>query len=133
MQLIPFITESSSNNSSFYFHICLLVFNIILYGCCCLMILKRKSYTCVSMRSPTILLFNIIFNFFCNNIIILTYILKEHQNATTIVSGFYYLFQVSMMLSFFFRCQRIVACYQLQKNEKLDIKQFYSKYCKSLK
>ena len=31
------------------------------------------------------------------------------------------------MLSFFFRCQRIVACYQLQKNEKLDIKQFYSK------
>ena len=44
--------------------IILLIVNLILYGLCCFLILRRKSFTCISIRSPRLLILNNIGNFF---------------------------------------------------------------------
>ena len=45
-------------------YVILLIFNILIYGFCCLMILNRKKYTCISIRTPTLLLTNNLAGFF---------------------------------------------------------------------
>jgi hypothetical protein len=45
--------------------------NFFLYGVCCLLIIKRKTYTMISIRSPTLLLSTILGNFLMSLVIIL--------------------------------------------------------------
>ena len=96
--------------------------NFLLYGIACLLIIKRKNYTCISLRSPTLLLSCNLGNFFAINIVLLYKIIGSDK-----ISFFYYFFQVMMMVSFFLRCQRIIRCCEIDKDERFDMQQFYNK------
>ena len=104
--------------------IILLSINTFLYLLCFYMIFKRRKYSCISIRSPTLLLCNNLGGFFMTTTIILVRLLKEKK--TIIYSGFLF-FQTLMMLSFFLRCQRIVSCCQINTDERFDKQMFYDK------
>jgi hypothetical protein len=101
-------------------------FNFLLYGFCCILIIKRKNYTSISIRSPTLLLSTILGNFFINTIIVLYQIFENN-----IISSFYYLFRVMLFLSIILRYQRILICCKIDKMDKqeieLDRKEFSEK------
>ena len=96
--------------------------NFILYGVCCLLILKRKFFTIISIRSPTLLLCTIFSNFLTSLVIILFKITGQN-----FFSSFYYLFRILMMVSIFLRYERIILCCGINKNDAADMKQFYEK------
>ena len=100
--------------------------DFIIYGLCCIMIIKRKNYTSISIRSPTLLLLTNLSNFFMSIIIILHKIFKKNE-----ISSFYYLFRLTMMLSIILRYERILICCRIEKlnkeEEELDRKQFIEK------
>ena len=106
-------------------YIILLIFNILIYGFCCLMILKRKNYTCISIRTPILLLTNNLSGFFLTIIIILNKILN--CSILNFINQFFYLFQTMMFISFIMRCQRIITCCGIKNDEREDIKLFYNK------
>ena len=100
--------------------------DFIVYGICCVFIIKRKNFTSISIRSPTLLLFSILSNFFMS-IIILLYKLYEKN----VISSFYYLFRLMLIFSMIFRYERILVCcktHRLNKlEEELDRKHFKEK------
>ena len=112
-------------NSAIFWWI-LFVIDFIIYGLCCIIIIKRKNYTSVSIRSPTLLLISILSNFFMNIIIILYQIFKSNN-----ISSFYYLFRLTMILSMILRYERIIICCRIDKlnkvEEELDKKQYTEK------
>ena len=100
--------------------------NFLLYGLCCIIIIKRKNYTSISIRSPTLLLSTILGNFFIITIILLYQIFENN-----IISSFYYIFRVMLFLSIILRYQRILLCCKIDKMDKqeieLDRKEFSDK------
>lgn len=102
---------------------CLFSLNFIFYGITCIMIIKRKIYTSISMRSPTLLLMSILGNFFIIQIIILYKIFPKN-----IISHFYFFFRVMMVLSLILRYQRILKCCQIYNNNERDDEKYFSKY-----
>ena len=112
-------------NSSIFWWI-LFGIDFIIYGLCCIIIIKRKNYTSVSIRSPTLLLISILSNFFMNIIIILYQIFESNK-----ISSFYYLFRLTMILSMILRYERIIICCRIDKlnkvEEELDKKQYTEK------
>ena len=113
------------NYNSIYLWI-IFVFNFLLYGLCCILIIKRKNFTSISIRSPTLLLTTILGNFFISTIILLYQIFENN-----IISSFYYLFRVILFLSIILRYQRILMCCKIDKMDKqeieLDRKEFSDK------
>ena len=96
--------------------------NFFLYGVCCLLIIKRKSFSTISIRSPTLLLSTIIGNFLMGLVIILFKITGQN-----FFSSFYYLFRAVMIVSLFLRFERIILCCGINKNDEIDMKYFYKK------
>ena len=96
--------------------------NFILYGACCFLILKRKNISMISVRSPTLLLCTIFGNFLMSLVIILSQI-----TDSKIISNFYYLFRLMMVVSIFLRNERIILCCGINTNDTADMKQFYDK------
>jgi len=96
--------------------------NFILYGACCFLILKRKNISMISVRSPTLLLSTIFGNFLMSLVIILSQI-----TDSKIISNFYYLFRLMMVVSIFLRNERIILCCGINTNDTADMKQFYDK------
>jgi len=96
--------------------------NFILYGVCCLMIVKRKTFTIISLRSPTLYLITILGNFFMSLVLILYRIIGPN-----FFTSFYYLFRVLMIVSIILRYERIILCCGINKNDAVDIQQFYSR------
>ena len=100
----------------------LFAINLLLYGIACLLIIKRKNYTSISLRSPTLLLSCNLGNFLAVTVVLFSLIFNDG-----VISSFYYLFQIMMMVSFFLRCQRIIRCCEINKDERSDMQQFYNK------
>ena len=96
--------------------------NFILYGSCCSLIIKRKNLSMISVRSPTLLLSTILGNFLMSLVIILSQI-TDNQ----IITNFYYLFRLMMVVSIFLRNERIILCCGINTNDTADLKQFYDK------
>ena len=96
--------------------------NFILYGVTCVMIIKRKRYTSISMRSPTLSLMTILGNFFLSQIIILYEIFDKN-----IISFFYYFFRVMMVVSLILRYERILKCCKIYKNSEREDEKYFSK------
>jgi len=96
--------------------------NFILYGVCCLMIVKRKTFTIISLRSPTLYLITILGNFFMSLVLILYKIIGPN-----FFTSFYYLFRMLMIVSFILRYERIILCCGINKNDAADIQQFYTR------
>lgn len=108
-------------------YLILLIFTILIFGLCCVVIIKRKNYTSIAIRSPTLLLFNILGCFF-SSLIIIIYKMADGENKDSIkyLTGFYYLFHFLMIMSFFLRLHRIIKCCQINPDEKISVKQKYS-------
>lgn len=107
--------------------IILLIFNILLYGACCFLLMKRSTFTCISIRSPKLLILNNIGNLFMSLIIIINNMFNEDINGKKIVSIFYYLTNFLMIIPFCLRFQRIVKCCEIKKDERADLQELYSK------
>ena len=60
---------SDENNEIIW--IIIIIFNAIIYGVCCFFIIKRKNFSAISIRSPTLLLCNNISNFIMSLTLIL--------------------------------------------------------------
>ena len=100
--------------------------DFIIYGLCCVLIIKRKTYTSISIRSPTLLLTTNISNFMMSIILILYKTLNNNN-----ISSFYYLFRLMMVLSMILRSERILICCRMEKlnkeEEELDRKKYSEK------
>ena len=99
------MTESSNHNLSW---ISLLIFNCLVYGLCCLLIIKRKTFTYISIRSPTLLLITNFSNFLMSLAIII-YKLTD----SNFISIIYYIFRIAMILSILIRYERILTCFNI--------------------
>jgi hypothetical protein len=109
------------------FWLILLIFNVLLYGFCCMLIIKKSSFTCISIRSPKLLLLNNIGNLFMSIIIIITNFFENGEKGKKIVSIFYYLTNFLIMIPFCLRFHRITKCREIQKDERADLQQLYQK------
>ena len=105
----------------------LLIFNILLYGACCFLLMKRSTFTCISIRSPKLLILNNIGNLFMSLIIIINKFFEVNNDGKKIVSIFYYLTNFLMIIPFCLRFQRIVKCCEIKKDERADLQELYSK------
>ncbi|MCQ2821589.1 MAG: hypothetical protein MJ252_30390 [archaeon] len=110
-------------------YIILLIFNVVIYLACCYLIIKRKEYSCISIRSPTLLLFNNIGGFLVTTTLIVVYLNSEMNGDKNFfrIPVIYYIAETLMMGSFFMRCQRILACCQITDNEQYDKDEFSKK------
>jgi hypothetical protein len=104
-----------------YWYIVLVV-NFLIYGICCFMILKRKQFTIISVRSPTLFLITILANFFMSLVLILSKII-----GLNFFSSFYFLFRMVMIVSMLLRYERIIICCGIYKNDAVDLQLFYTK------
>ena len=114
--------ESTSSNP---WYIILLVINTLLYLICFFMILKRRKYSCISIRSPFLLLCNNIGGFMMTTVMIVNQIIATKNKYY--IPSIFFIFQTMMMISFFLRCHRIVVCCQIKTDERSDKQQFYNK------
>ena len=92
-----------------------------------MLIIKKSSFTCISIRSPKLLLLNNIGNLFMSIIIIITNFFENEDKGKKIVSIFYYLTNFLIMIPFCLRFQRITKCCEIQKDERTDLQQLYQK------
>ena len=99
--------------------IILLVINILIYGICCFLILRKKTFTCISIRSPRLLILNNIGNLLMTIIIILTASLEN--DAKKICSLFYYITNFLIIIPLCLRFRRIAKCCELNIDERLEI------------
>lgn len=92
--------------------IIIIIINVIIYGVCCFLILRRKNFTAISIRSPTLLLSSIVSNFIMNLVIILHKIVNSN-----FISIFYYIFRLMLTFSFFLKFERILICFRYNKDK----------------
>ena len=99
-----------------------LLLNIFIYGLCIFITIKRKLYTIISIRSPTLLLSSIFSNFVLNEILIIYKIFGQN-----FFSSFFSLFRFILVVSIILKNERIIKCCSVYKNILLDKKKFYEK------
>ena len=102
----------------------LLIINFLLYGMCCFIIMRRKNFTCISIRSPRLLILNILGNFFMSVIIIVTEYLEN--DGKKICSYFYYVTHFLIIIPFCLRFRRIIKCCEININERLELQELYN-------
>ena len=104
--------------------IIIIIFNILVYGLCCFFIIKKKNFSAISIRSPTLLLCTIISNFIMTLTVLLHEIIK-----VGFVSIFYYIFRLMMIISLILRYERILANFKYNKSiqYKKNIEKFAEK------
>ena len=100
--------------------IILIIVNVLLYGVCCFAILKRKTFTCISIRSPRLLIINIIGNLLMTIIIMVTDSLDN--NGKRLCSLFYYITNFIIIIPLCLRFHRIVKCCEINEEFSLEIK-----------
>ena len=100
--------------------------NTIIYGFICIMILKKKEFTPISIRSSILLLSNNFLSFLATTSIIFhnDKDLNEYYNTFFLL---FFIFQSSMMVSFFLRSQKVIECCRIRLDEKNDVQRFYKK------
>ena len=101
--------------------ITVIIINIFVYGLCCLLTLKRKHFSSISIRSPTLIISTNISNF----LISLTLILHKIIDSN-FISIFYYIFRLMLVISLCLRYERILYCFRYNKdkfntNENMEI------------
>ena len=96
--------------------------NFIFYGVTCVMIIKRKTFTSISIRSPTLSLMTNLGIFFLSQIIVLYQIFDKN-----FISFFYFLFRVMMFVSLILKYERILRCCMIYKNSEKEDELYFSK------
>ena len=98
--------------------IIILIFNCLVYGICCLMIIKRKNFTYISIRSPTLLLFTNFSNFLAS-----IFLIFHKLTDSNFITIFYYVFRSLMLASIILRFERIFLCFKINL-EKFNQKRY---------
>ena len=95
--------------------IILIIVNTLLYGLCCFILLKRKRFTCISIRSPILLILNIIGNFLMTIITMIAFSLNIETNVggKKICSLFYYITNFLIIVPLCLRFNRITKCCEI--------------------
>jgi len=103
--------------------IILIIVNTLLYGLCCFILLKRKRFTCVSIRSPILLILNIIGNFLMTIITMIAFSLNIETNigGKKICSLFYYITNFLIIVPLCLRFNRITKCCEINNEFSLEI------------
>ena len=104
--------------------IILLIINILIYGACCFLILRRKTFTCISIRSPRLLILNILGNLFMSIIIIVTKSLDNDKKKFS--SLFYYITNFLIIIPLCLRFRRIAKCCEIKIDERLELQEIYT-------
>ena len=105
-------------------YIILLIINILLYAACCFLILRRKTFTSISIRSPILLILNIMGNFFMSIIIIVTKSLENDEKK--ICSFFYYITNFLIIIPFCLRFRRIAKCCEIKFDERFELQELFT-------
>ena len=100
----------------------ILIFNCVVYGLCFLLLLKRKNFTFISIRSSKLLLITNFSNLLINCVLVLNSLI-----STNFITIFYYIFRFMMMISIFLRYERLLTCYNINNEDKYNIKIFANK------
>ena len=98
------------------------IINSLIYLIIHFMIKKRKKYTSIAIRSPSILFFN---NFFA--FILTTILICFKSEITFIIQLLIVQSQILIMISYFLICHRITISSKLNPDERNDIELFYNK------
>ena len=105
----------------------LLIFNILFYGICCVILMKRQNLTCISIRSPKLLVLNNLGNLLMSLIIIISRIFDNNNSGQKIVSLFYYLTNFLIIIPFCLRFQRLLKCCDIKEDERKDLQELSNK------
>ncbi len=113
--------EEESEEKDEIIWITVIIINVFVYGLCCLLIIRRKRFSSISIRSPTLLISTNISNFIISSILILHRIIDSN-----FISIFYYIFRLMLTISFCLRYERILYCFRYNKdkfntNENMEI------------
>ena len=92
--------------------IIVIIISIIFYLLCCFLIYKRKGFSAISIRSPTLLLCTIVSNFIMN-LVLLFYQIFD----LSFISIFFYIFRCMMTISILLRYERILSCFRYNKDK----------------
>lgn len=114
-----------------------LMINFLLYSISFYFIIKRRKYSVVSVRSPTLLIMNNLGGFLMTTTFF-TYEMVEklYKDSSKRINlkAFcralpfnYIVFHMLMMISFILRCHRIIECCKINYDERVEIKQFYKR------
>ena len=107
------MSESSSDK---LFWIIIILFNCLVYGLCCVLLIKRKTFSYISIRSPSLVLLANFSNFLISISLILFKITKS--NFFSII---FYTFRIIMIIAILISYERILACF------RINISTFYNK------
>ena len=107
------MAESSSDK---LFWIIIILFNCLVYGLCCVLLIKRKTFSYISIRSPSLVLLANFSNFLISISLILFKITKS--NFFSII---FYTFRIIMIIAILISYERILACF------RINISTFYNK------
>ena len=105
----------------------ILFFNILFYLGCSIIVMRKSAFTCISIRSPKLLILNNIGNLFMSIIIIITNFFDDGDSKRKIVSYFYYLTNFLLMIPFCLRFHRIIKCCEIKKDQRADLQELYKK------
>jgi hypothetical protein len=121
------------------FYILFIIFNVFLYWIPLCLIYKRRDYSAISVRSPTLLIISNLGGFFMTTSYI-CYEMIEYLNDVEIkltlgdfdlfcriVPNNFFIFHFLLIFSFILRCQRIIQCCRINYDERTDIKEFYDR------
>ena len=102
--------------------IIILAFNFIVYGLCFLLISKRKNFSYISIRSSKLLFITNFSNLLINCVLVINCVIE-----ISFITIFYYIFKFMMMISFFLRYERIIACYNMDNEDNYKMQAFTNK------
>lgn len=107
------MAKSSNDKLSW---IIIILFNCLAYGLCCVIFLKRKTFSYISIRSPSLVLLANFSNFLISLSLILFKVTKS--NFFSII---FYTFRITMIITILMRYERILTCF------RINIDKFYKK------
>ena len=105
--------------------IILQIINFLFYSISIIIIISRKRNICLSIRTPKILITEILSGYFLS--LILIFSLYINNNILQFIQNFYYTFQGIIVFCFYIKCQRIFFCYNINGDEKEDFENFKKK------
>jgi len=100
--------------------IILIIVNTLLYGLFCFIIIKRKRFTCISIRSPILLILNIVGNFLMTIIAMIAFSIPS-VIGRKISSLFYYITNFLIIVPLCLRFNRITKCCEINNEFSLEI------------
>ena len=113
----------------------LFVFNMLLYFICIIIILIKRKYSCISIRSPVLLICNNFSGWFMTSLLIInTWRVKGSDSLANyihildIVFCLYYPFQSLMIIAYSMRCLRVINCCSISQEEKKNFTERRDKY-----